>query len=426
MFEQNPTEQIRKAVDARLSGLQGDPWLAQRVLANAKGEEKVKKKISVGFVLVLVIVLAAMTALAAMTLNALYERTIEMEGKNGLIQDWNTVDKVALVDWMIEAGIKLDEDQVGRLHDAGLSDDDKGKLAIEIIESYFPARDGVLTSVDIIAKEKGPIEYWSLEDKAWLSDMLAQYQPEEIKGGRYLLPDENVISQKEAEEAFFSHYKNAFGLSKDDFDLSTMTVSFGEGTMKSRKVELWAININIKGNPDSIGAFIAADGTIINAIDPFAHNWRDDWYDTFMSDAFWTIDGMCQFKEEWKPRVEEIVESGEKPDADLEYLLTKQFSAPKASDINEDTANEIANDAVMAHGNFTKSDLAYYLIRKAYTLDESDNGTYFFWYLASKKIWELPEKDHDRFIPIAVHIDAATGDLVEIKTTAGLTIDQIF
>ena len=117
---------------------------------------------------------------------------------------------------------------------------------------------------------------------------------------------------------------------------------------------------------------------------------------------------------------------GEKPDDNLAYLLTKRFATPKDDDIDVNTAVEIANEAVMAHGGLSKSDLTYYLIRTAYVLDESENGTYFFWYLASKKIWELSENEHSRFLPIAVRINAATGELIEIKTTSGLTIDQIF
>ena len=427
MFDRTTQDNdLRRAMNACLPGLENKPGFEREVLKRARGEIKVKKRLSVGLVFILILVLAAVTALAAMTLSAYYEKVIKWEGKSGVIQNWSAADKVALVDWMAEVGFELDAEQVARLHNDSLTEAEQGKLAMEIIDGYYPARDGILTSVDIIAKEKGPIEYWSLEDKAWFSDMLAQYQPEEVTGGRYLLPDENSISQKEAEGIFFLYYENTFGLQKDDFDMSTMTVSFGESTVNSRKVKNWTFNIKIKGNPDSIGAYIADDGTIINAVDPFAHNWRDDWYDTFMSDQFWTIEGMCQFKEEWKPLVEKITADGEKPDDNLAYLLTKRFATPKDDDIDVNTAVEIANEAVMAHGGLSKSDLTYYLIRTAYILDESENGTYFFWYLASKKIWELSENEHSRFLPIAVRINAATGELIEIKTTSGLTIDQIF
>ena len=38
-------QKVQKAMNTTLSGLQEDPWLTQRVLANVKGEEPVKKKL---------------------------------------------------------------------------------------------------------------------------------------------------------------------------------------------------------------------------------------------------------------------------------------------------------------------------------------------------------------------------------------------
>ena len=37
---------VHRVIDNSLSGIQDDPWMAQRILANAKGEEPVVKKIS--------------------------------------------------------------------------------------------------------------------------------------------------------------------------------------------------------------------------------------------------------------------------------------------------------------------------------------------------------------------------------------------
>ena len=56
---------MHKAIDSTLSGLNGDPWLFQRVSARAaEGETKVKKKLSTGLVLVIVLMLIAAVALA--------------------------------------------------------------------------------------------------------------------------------------------------------------------------------------------------------------------------------------------------------------------------------------------------------------------------------------------------------------------------
>lgn len=62
----NEQKKVQKAMNASLSGLQADPWLAQHVLANAKGEEPMVKKVS-GAVVVLcvLLVLSMATAVAA-------------------------------------------------------------------------------------------------------------------------------------------------------------------------------------------------------------------------------------------------------------------------------------------------------------------------------------------------------------------------
>ena len=58
-------KKVQKAMNTTLSGLQEDPWLTQRVLANAKGEEPVKKKLSVSAILVIVLVAVSITAALA-------------------------------------------------------------------------------------------------------------------------------------------------------------------------------------------------------------------------------------------------------------------------------------------------------------------------------------------------------------------------
>lgn len=68
MDDYKEKQQFQHALDATLSSLKGNPWLAERILKNSKGEEKVKKKLSVVLVLTIVLILAAMTALAAYVL----------------------------------------------------------------------------------------------------------------------------------------------------------------------------------------------------------------------------------------------------------------------------------------------------------------------------------------------------------------------
>ena len=55
--------EFAESLDRRLSGLQGDPWLAQRIIANEE-EKPVVKKISTSMVLVIAILAVAAAALS--------------------------------------------------------------------------------------------------------------------------------------------------------------------------------------------------------------------------------------------------------------------------------------------------------------------------------------------------------------------------
>ena len=59
-------QKVQKAMESTLSGLQEDPWLTQRILANAKGEEPVVKRVSTTMLLAFALIVVAVTgALAA-------------------------------------------------------------------------------------------------------------------------------------------------------------------------------------------------------------------------------------------------------------------------------------------------------------------------------------------------------------------------
>ena len=64
-------KEFHEAIDTTLSGLQENPFLAQRVMAQGIGKDDiiVKKNLSIGFVLVIVLMLLAVTALAVALLS---------------------------------------------------------------------------------------------------------------------------------------------------------------------------------------------------------------------------------------------------------------------------------------------------------------------------------------------------------------------
>lgn len=72
MYKRENRELIQDALNSALSGLQDDPWLAQRVIAEAKGAKKVKKELSMALVVTLVLIFAVATALAVSTFAGLF------------------------------------------------------------------------------------------------------------------------------------------------------------------------------------------------------------------------------------------------------------------------------------------------------------------------------------------------------------------
>ena len=69
MTEQEMRRRMHQAMDARLSGLQEDPWLAQRVMNQPKGEKKVKR-FTIQTVLAMMLLLAIMGTVYAATQNS--------------------------------------------------------------------------------------------------------------------------------------------------------------------------------------------------------------------------------------------------------------------------------------------------------------------------------------------------------------------
>ena len=64
MTESREDERIKSALNRTMSGLEGNPYLARRIVAASEGEGKVKKKLSIVLVLIIALLLTTGTALA--------------------------------------------------------------------------------------------------------------------------------------------------------------------------------------------------------------------------------------------------------------------------------------------------------------------------------------------------------------------------
>ncbi len=93
MTDQEIRARLHKAADQKLSGLQDDPWLAQRVMNRAEEEEPVmKKKLSLSVVFVLVGILLVGTALAAAIHTDFFNRVFGGETRKDVAEHVEIID----------------------------------------------------------------------------------------------------------------------------------------------------------------------------------------------------------------------------------------------------------------------------------------------------------------------------------------------
>ena len=99
-------EKIQSAMKTTLSGLQEDPWLTQRVLANAKGEEPVVKRVSATVIIAIALLVVAVTSALAAALGLFDQLSHDPRGDSRL----SAVDQFAEPigkEWTTEDGITV-------------------------------------------------------------------------------------------------------------------------------------------------------------------------------------------------------------------------------------------------------------------------------------------------------------------------------
>ena len=454
MDERKLSKVIHHAVDTSLSGITGDPWLARRVLANAKGEIKVKKKLSAGLVLAIVLMVAAVTALAAITLHAYYEKTIEQTAQSGLVQDWNVDEKVRLVDWMVEAGLELSADQVARLHDDSLSPEQRATLAMEIISGYYPARQGALTVVDIIAKEKGPYETWSIEDKAWFTQMLYQFgEPENSSLYTYnLLPDNSQgdITKDEAIHIARGMLKQQYGLSDGDLDKMTLNEYFvlsedkfyrlpGDEDDRHGTLRLWMIRYVPQGTLSEYWVDMRNDGIVLEYGEPIMENpameetsspeasheeimaiWE---LKSMVEDPnYWTVENAASFSKTYRQSILDfqVTKHQEAMRSFLLALCDIPYGLPSANDVSQAEAGTIARKAILERRGWPEAYLSTYKMTISY---RAYNGEAPYWRVCYKL---TSHSDRALFyegvlpLGIVINIEADSGNILMYSEMDGL------
>ncbi len=177
MNDQELRAKVQKALDNKLSGVKDNPWLAQRVMNQAEGEEPVmKKKLSFGMVFVIAAVLVLGTALAVALNTDFFSHVFGNETRQNVTEHMETFDngKGGTYDYLYPAReyVTVDPDLAERLIGGQVMND---PVVVQI-------GDHTLTVLNAVRDENAMVMELTLECPTGVKGMNYSRQTNEDKG----------------------------------------------------------------------------------------------------------------------------------------------------------------------------------------------------------------------------------------------------
>lgn len=259
MEDRKDKQKIQQIFDSALSGIQDDPWMAQRILnlAHREGETVVKKKLSVGLILLMIIVMSATAALAWTISRQYFEDVASLQSASGYYDQWCLEDKQTLVALMQKHGL-INEEEASSLLTEG---------AIDAFMTERYGADDALGLWAILETELGPIESWFLEDKAWYSEMqiASGLQTDISDEAVYALPDAADIQPDEAISLARAAIIDAYQLTADALDQHQIEICFQR--YPDEAFSDFHYDISFRGNSvaDFYACSLTRDGRIMDS-----------------------------------------------------------------------------------------------------------------------------------------------------------------
>ena len=412
---------IKQAIDATFSGVTMQTQMQYRVLREVRGEQKVKRKLSSGLVLAIVLMLLSVTALATMMLNTFHQKTIEMEATNGLFSTWTTDDKVSFVNMMSDAGLKVDSAKIARLHNSETAEEEKDQIASQIVTDCFGSgRGGDFTLYDIIALDYGPYETWSIDIKAQVTEELLKYGALGSLYAMDVLPFANEISQDQTVQIAYDMLTSKYNITKAELIAMRMDVYFREIPYGPEETvhRLWQIRFSPFDGDKEYTVDVNSDGTVLDSSEPEtrrAEPIMDRFHELLRTDNFWTPEGLAAYAKEWPALLKYAIASGEEVRPLAIYLSQIPYELPNEDALSQENAHEMAEQAILQFPGWTQERLNLYKFSASYRVYTPGHPEWRFGYMLASF------DDYARFyageipIGIVVRIDAYSGAVLSIQ-----------
>ncbi len=200
MNHETMQERVRQALDAELSGLRTTPGERDRMYANVIGGTKVKRKLTTGLVLAIVLTLITVAAVAAalLTRKEIVEKVavpmaIENDPATGVQEMYTTEQLAQLVRTLNENGFTLEENSTIM-------------QCLQNGQGYYEEE----TIMEICREAFGGYFYtWTLEEQDWFNHLMVDVGF--LESYESCMPGEGTMSYEDAEAFAFAALKKEYG-----------------------------------------------------------------------------------------------------------------------------------------------------------------------------------------------------------------------
>lgn len=189
---------VKRAIDTDLSGLRTTARQREQIVQYAlEGQNPMSYRSKFRFSIVLAIVLVMLTVVTglAVGLTNYFDGFMRLEEEYGEYEEWPGSAKVQLVELMLESGALTAEDTPQWTDH--LTGEEKEAAAEDILGKYF---DGMLyiNSYNVMERELGPIETWTDEQRAMLTELQEKHGKWTPSWPAYKVPATGDLTREQA------------------------------------------------------------------------------------------------------------------------------------------------------------------------------------------------------------------------------------
>ena len=380
---------VRSAIDDCLSGVLALPTLRHDILTKARGEITVKRKISLALVLAVVLIMAAVTALAVVTIQEVARHIAQTQQEEGYFVDWPLAQKTKLIKSLGDLGYIQQTDRMKRLMAGGMPEAEAHSTADQMMAAYTGQEVREVSFLSIMQVPMGPVATWTHEEKAWYSQLMKEVG-EVTEGRTFYVEPSGPVDEAEAIAIARREVAKGYQVPESALDSYDMQVDFEipEAHAPGDEQAWWHVRFSApEGMGEEERLFILfpvyvhpETGVLMRTVEemmapPLHQRPTNSLYQAVdalhreaeqqgaFSFRIWPLELKARYTQEIRPRVQEILKSGDLSDLinagqpDMEVIASASFlyGLPGEGDLPQAEAFDLAKGALSEHFGIDRS-----------------------------------------------------------------------